>query len=78
MTNPTYFTGTIDKSTRVITAAPGKEHQVIYRTKGRTPQLTALYESYKMTDNKAQWFLDNAAIIKKYDINVSAIKGVKA
>lgn len=58
---------------RIVTRVPGKEHQVIYRTYHQNPDIQAVYEEFKMVDNKPLWLSENRDRLKKFDMNVDAL-----
>lgn len=58
---------------RVVTVVPTKEYEVIYRTFHKNPDIQAIYEEFKMVDNKLFWLSENRGRLSKFDINVDAL-----
>ena len=58
---------------RVVTEVPGKEHKVIYATSHANPDIQALYEEFKLCDNKLFWLSENRERLQRFDINVNGL-----
>ena len=54
----------------VNTIVPGKEYEVHYTTGHSDPSLQAIYEEFKMSDNKPFYLSQNKTLLSKYNINV--------
>ena len=55
---------------RVVTIQPSKEFQVMYSTNHTDKDIQAIYEEFKMYDNKLFWLSENRKRLEKYSINV--------